>query len=168
VAPFCRLGVLSLVVLLVTACGAGGAADGRHQKPRYSIVLTKPVEPDWDAPLPRGICYVASKGYEVELTSRSELRPGLCDRLAERYLPHEPRLRWPPPYLREPDAAPSVVCVLADLVGIGWRSPTALPIRDDLTPMRSARRSSRPGGNAGRRSRASTVRADGTTTARGS
>jgi hypothetical protein len=51
--------------------------------------------------------------YEVDITTRSQNRHGLCNRLAASYLPEEPRLRWPPPYLRDPDLAPSVVCVLS-------------------------------------------------------
>jgi hypothetical protein len=113
--PLRRLVLLPILGLVVAGCGAGGggAAGDRHVESRYSIIL-KRVEPDWDAPLPPEICYVATRDYEVELTSRSERRHDLCERIAERYLPHEPRLRWPPPYLRHPDEAPTVVCVLAD------------------------------------------------------
>jgi hypothetical protein len=79
----------------------------------YSVVLEPAEPPDWDAPLPPDICYVASRNYEVDITTHSQHRHELCDRLAATYLPHEPRLRWPPPYLRDADSAPSVVCVLS-------------------------------------------------------
>jgi hypothetical protein len=92
------------------------AAGCRHHHdqaaPRYVVVLES-AEPEWDAPLPADVCFVASRKYEVTITSRSQLLHGLCDQIAARYLPHEPRLRWPPPYLRDSDEAPSVVCVFA-------------------------------------------------------
>ena len=115
--------VLALTVLAVAGCNGsnngGGRADGTS---RYSIVL-EPEEPDWDAPLPPDLCYVASRNYEVAITSRSQHRHGLCNRLAATYLPQEPRLHWPPPYLRHPEGTPSVVCVLssgADRVEIDY------------------------------------------------
>jgi hypothetical protein len=106
---------LALGLFTLPGCGdrGGGTAAGPPDtSPRYSIVL-EPAEPDWDASLPADVCYVAARNYEVEISTRSEQRHSLCDRLASTYLPHEPRLRWPPPYLRDPDSAPSVVCVLA-------------------------------------------------------
>ena len=107
--------MLALALSLLAFAGCGGGRDAARRgdtSPRYSIVIER-VEPDWDAPLPPDVCFVASRNYELEITARSERRHGLCDRLAATYLPHEPRLRWPPPYLRDPDSAPSVVCVLA-------------------------------------------------------
>jgi hypothetical protein len=105
---------LALTLTAFAGCGGGrDAAQRGDTTPRYSIV-TKRVEPDWDAPLPPDVCFVGSRDYEVEITARSLRRPRLCERLFATYLPQEPRLRWPPPYLRDPDSAPSVVCVLAD------------------------------------------------------
>lgn len=110
-------GVLVLVAIsLLAMAGCRGGNDRDHRaggdSSTYSVVL-EAAKPDWDAPLPSSICYVASRNYEVTITGRSEQRHGLCERLAATYFPHEPRLRWPPPYLRDPDKAPSVVCVLS-------------------------------------------------------
>ena len=60
------------------------------------------------------VCYAASRNYEVDITARSQYRHALWDGLAATYLPQEPRLRWPPPCLRDPDSAPSVVCLLSN------------------------------------------------------
>jgi hypothetical protein len=110
-----RIFALVAISLLATA-GCRGGSDRDHRaggdSSHYSIVLES-AKPDWDAPLPPSVCYVASRNYEVTITGRSERRHGLCNRLAATYLPDEPRLRWPPPYLRDPDKAPSVVCVLS-------------------------------------------------------
>jgi len=55
-------------------CGNGVGTESGNDASQYSIVI-EPVEPDWEAPLPPEICYVAARGYEVELTTRSERRP---------------------------------------------------------------------------------------------
>jgi len=101
-------------VLAVAGCGDGRRAADSHSKPSHYTIEVKAAKIDRDGPLPPDVCYVASRGYEVEISARSKQPNLLCDSVAATYLPNEPRLRWPPPYLRDPDAASSVVCVLAE------------------------------------------------------
>lgn len=110
----CAIAALALSLIAVSGCREGGDAAPADHPSSYSIIV-EPAVPDWNAPLPADLCFVASSRYEVELLTRSRRRHRLCDNLAERYLPREPRLRWPPPYLRSgnPDLAPTIVCVLA-------------------------------------------------------
>jgi hypothetical protein len=102
---------LGLGTLALAGCGAGSKASGTPE----SIVVEKlvPAKIDLSEPLPPDVCYVALRGYDVEISGRSEHAGLLCDAIAAEFLPGEPRLRWPPRYLNDPDATPSVVCVLA-------------------------------------------------------
>ena len=106
--------VTALGLLAIAGCshGGGGNGDAATTTSAYSIVVES-AEIDRDEPLPPDVCYVASRRYEVEISGRSRQPHGLCADVAATYLRHEPRRRWPPPYLRDPDKAPSVVCVLA-------------------------------------------------------
>jgi hypothetical protein len=95
-----------------------GSCDVVHprSKRRSTLeIVESEAEPDWDAPLPANVCYVATRNYEVEIGGLSPRGSALCEDLASHYLPNEPRMRWPPPYLRSgnPDLAPTLVCVLS-------------------------------------------------------
>jgi hypothetical protein len=101
------------LALCVVALVSGGCRSHHAQAAPTYVMRVEAAEPDWDAPLPADVCFVASRKYEVTISSRSQLLHSLCDDIAAKYLPREPRRRWPPPYLRSRDVAPSVVCVLA-------------------------------------------------------
>lgn len=104
---------LAFVALAASGCGGRSRPSGSHAKAVAYTTKLEAAKIDWNAPLPPDVCFVASRRYEVEISGRSKQPELLCDAVAATYLPDEPHLRWPPPYLRNPDAAPSVVCVLA-------------------------------------------------------
>jgi hypothetical protein len=87
--------------------GSCEVVDPRDRGPTTEIVESD-EEPDWDAALPANLCYVAARNYEVEIGARSPHGDALCRRLAIEYLMNEPRMQWPPTYLRggNPDLAP--------------------------------------------------------------
>jgi hypothetical protein len=116
-ATYCAVAIAAAA--LASGCEASashrhGDVRGRDLDSTVEIVESN-EEPDWNAPLPANVCYVASKNYEVEIGALSSRGDALCDRLAREYFPNEPRMHWPPPYLRSgnPDLVPTLVCVLS-------------------------------------------------------
>lgn len=107
------LALVAAGLVLASASACGGETDDGGDKSEPLVLSAVHEDVDPAAPLPPGVCFAATRTYGVQLFGRAGNDAGLCDRLADRFLPREAgRGAWPMPGT-DPDDLPQHVCTLA-------------------------------------------------------